>query len=418
MSDSIEKLKQKYFYGLPLSLDDSLSYEDCKNGIIEKINSLIETSSKSYEEIIAKMEADLASMKENVSKNLSNSIEKRQSSFSALENEISSLESERKAEDEALIKALEEAIASIKEYYSKGYFIIYDSNLGGSSNGFAQYLKDNLKFREVYIYGVPGFSAYQAKQFFVMYSPNIPNKSRITDIILLTGGTDDNTSGSFSEIITYISENFPNATLSVGYLGHPKWPNKTATGYETACKESGAIYIKATKNLCASPSLWNSDFTTFSGGETIAPYLMEAIIYKNTTYSFERTQNITLSTTMSDLTLSENSLKFIEKIDQLGYSFSLESTINISGENPLPNWIFMTLASSFSENEMSIGDIGNHEADESAKARCTGSSFNSQLYPGEGRYPGYFYIKNGVLMLKMMENPSNTSAYPILIWAI
>lgn len=410
MSDTIEKLKEKYYYALPISLDDSLSYTECVHSLVKYINSLIDTSIKTYDDIIAEMDNDLSVMKTNVNKALEECTEERKTQYSALEGSVTNLTAERESEDERLLKLLEDAIASIKGYYSRGFVILFDSNLGGTSDGFAQYLKENLNYRDLYIFRAPAFSAYNAKNFLSTYENEIVNKTRITDVVILTGGSDSRANGSLGELVQYINKTYTNAQLSVGYLGIPKWPNTTANGYELACRIVGANYIRDTANLCASPSLWNSNYTVFTGGETIAPNLMEAIIYKSTSYRYTRDKEIPLDTTINSyLSVTGNYLVFHEEITEQGYSYRVTSKVNITAENTLPEWLFIMSSDEFpfSTAGVALGSVDNLRASEENVFFVRGSAHNAELYGGDGTLTGYMYVQAGTLYIKMLDTPRN-----------
>lgn len=403
---SVEKLKEKYFYGIPLSLDDCLSYEDLKHGITEKINSMIDTSQNSYDDIIAEMEADLAALKNEQNKTLDDLKTAKTSDFSALNENMTNLTSSRKTADSELLKALEEAIASAKNTPVSGWLIIADSkNEKGSEtlwNPIKAALPNAQIFNTIFTLNAGTSGLKQVLQDTLM--AQIPNASRITEIIALT---DTGTADGLAEAKAYIDENFPNAKMAVGYFGKPDFPNDFGEIIEPACISNAVEYLTDSENILASPALWNSDFTELTGGATVAPYLSELIRYKRTAYTYTRTATISLPLQITDaLTVNGNNLAYNEQITEKGYSFTISGKTQITAENSLLEGVWMSPRADFLG---SLGSIDNSLADENIRLPVVCASTNAAITFGPEIYFGYLHPYQGNLYFERTGSETLTN---------
>ena len=227
----------------------------------------------------------------------------------------------------------------------------------GNVKGWVKHFKDIYTNAVVYdgteliLPGNSGFtSSLKFKTMLETIVRKIPNLSTITDIVVL-GGTNDKDSSAdaieiaIKEFVEYVKSTFPTINrIAIGNIGTEVVMTNTniTEGYKT-CLKYGAEYISDTLNLMCDRK-YNSDGThiTEAGYKFYSPYIAEAVYTGHTNYVFDVETGFINSTNKIRITITPHGYNFCPittkggvgrawfRTDNVITEFNIQKLVNVS----------------------------------------------------------------------------------------
>lgn len=390
---------------LPLVYDDSLSYYELLCKVVNYINEIIKNADATNENI----------------HNLYDAYEKLQS---YVNNYFVSLdvsdEVDKKLDEMVQDGTLEQLVGDA--IYSKGDIVLISDSYGNpeSSGGtsWEQFVKQYMSDRNVLAYykGGCGFAWWADgvhgkanEYYFPNFVSTIPGSETVKDVLMLCGAndgnlmhsgyTDDAIETGIAETAAILKEKFPNAKISLGFVGRYKVPGRDKYYYEACeaykrCTKYGVCfaenfqYVLHNRNL-----LEDSDVhPNAEGSKRIAHYAVEYLLsgHVDVTDVYTSTLGdkffaiVTVNNGITNLNAhSQNSLGVMVTI---GTAIAFDDVLNM-GNIELP--VFKP-----------IGDYG--------AVGCPGSVYASYRDSTGGSLTGYFYMVQNGLYFQVGDLPDTT----------
>lgn len=421
-------LNEKFYAVLPIEYDDSLTYPEAVHKTVERINTLIETGSKKYDEIISEIESELQNLKSDVNEQLNDQTTKRGNDTAQRNESIDAEISAREAEDARFIRVIEEALNNVKSYYSRG-FILLGNALTSTGKPWTEYVKEKLE-------GKYQVAEYHDKNGGLSSSNTYPNlgamyrqalkgvavPERITDVIVLTGNNDDNPSHAYAvltESCFAIKSGTPNATLRYGYFGKTKYPNETADAYANIQSELDGLkaqtdvpieYLADSRYLTGNIDFWNSEKTELkdSACDVLNPYILQLVLKGHVSYNFTRqvTADLPSSFVSGDTTKNAltNAVTLDESYTEDGYKFTASATTSFTdGNSETLGPLFMIPTPETIEDVFNLADSKDTNADPNFTIPTRLGTTSWSGYDGPYYYPAVVFVDtDGVLKLKLL----------------
>ena len=202
-------------------------------------------------ETLARQQADTQ-----LQNNIDNEVTARSNADTQLQNNIDSEASTRLAVDNAIGERITNEIATREPNLHNREFLVIGDSYGDEDGEWATLVPNMLnietnKWHKVCVGGA-GFISNGTLTFLAQAQNYTGDKNAITDIIIC-GGLNDSVSSTISDawwsnlasamdaFDTYVKENYPNAQISLGYIGN-------GVDYESGSLISGRVY--ACRQLC------------------------------------------------------------------------------------------------------------------------------------------------------------------------
>ena len=257
-------------------------------------------------------------------------------------------------EDYATIPELTNRVEELENITSERCIFIGDSYGVGTTNtsetidSWIVYLKQHMGLDNTNSYsfaeGGAGFVATspQGNNFKSLLQNNIDtitDKDSITKIIVCGGFNDrsQNVESAISTFMTYVKQQFENATVYIGMIGNTSEKSTNGNTYRynlynnclpsyKRCSKYGAVYLSGVEYALKDYSLMSSDYQhpNADGYKSIASFIFTALNSgKNDFYTLQEATNLTLPSNASGGAMSAN-------IQRLGESTNIQISGNIT----------------------------------------------------------------------------------------